>query len=307
MTIKKASTNYIHSLDNPLAFGNNKNRYINVSSGLLSPIFFTSNQTWTRPSNVNYVDLIMVGGGGGGGAGNYGGGGGGGAVYYIKKFFVGDFTSWFIMLGVGGAGGGEAGFNGQASTFGDTGGPTIFSPDVSSFTYTAYNTVGTTRTIVSPGGGGGGPAGVFGFMTGSGGGSGSGVGAGSIGRIANDQFWNPGWGFNGGAGASGASGGGGSTISQGGNASTNVGGNGAPGVTLSAPIPATFVNSSSETISCIFGGGGGGSGATTDGTGGTGGGGSGKNVNGTPNTGGGGSGNSGNGGSGIIILIPNGQ
>jgi hypothetical protein len=307
MTIKRVSTGYIHSLDNNTSFGTQKSRFNNVSSGVGTAQFFTSNQTYTRPPNVNFVDLIIVGGGGGGGAGNYGGGGGGGAVFYIKKFFVGDFSSWNIIIGAGGAGGNEAGFNGQAATFGDTGGPTFFSPDVSSFTYTAYNTVGTTRTIVCPGGGGGGPAGVFGFMTGSGGGSGSGVGAGSIGRISGDQFWNPGWGFNGGAGASGGSGGGGSTISAGGNASTNIGGNGANGVNLTAPVPSTFVNSSSQTISCIFGGGGGGSGATTDGAGGSGGGGSGKNANGTPNTGGGGSGNSGNGGSGIIIVIPNGE
>jgi hypothetical protein len=307
MTIKRVSTGYIHSLDNNTSFGTQKSRFNNVSSGVGTAQFFISNQTYTRPPNVNFVDLIMVGGGGGGGAANYGGGGGGGAVFYIKKFFVGDFSSWNIIIGAGGAGGNEAGFNGQAATFGDTGGPTFFSPDVSSFTYSAYNTVGTTRTIVCPGGGGGGPAGVFGFMTGSGGGSGSGVGAGSIGRISGDQFWNPGWGFNGGAGASGGSGGGGSTISAGGNASTNIGGNGANGVNLTAPVPSTFVNSSSQTISCIFGGGGGGSGATTDGAGGSGGGGSGKNANGTPNTGGGGSGNSGNGGSGIIIVIPNGE
>ena len=307
MTIKRVSTNYIHSLDNNTSFGTQKFRFNNASSGVGTAEFFTSNQTWTKPSNVNYVDLIMVGAGGGGGAGNYGGGGGGGAVYYIKKFYVGDFASWNIMLGVGGPGGNEAGLNGQSSSHGDTGGPTIFSPTVSTFTYTNYNTVGTTRTIICPGGGGGGPAGVFGFMTGSGGGSGSGVGSGSIGRISGDQFWNPGWGFNGGAGATSAAGGGGSTIAVGGNASTNVGGNGAPGVNLTAPIPETFVNSAGTTLSCIFGGGGGGSAATTNGTGGIGGGATGQNVNGTPNTGGGGSGNSGNGGSGIIILIPNGE
>ena len=306
MTIKRVSTGYIHSLDNNTSFGTQKFRFNNTSSGIGTAEFITSNQTWTKPSNVDYVDLIMVGAGGGGGAGNYGGGGGGGAVYYIKKFYVGDFSSWNIMLGVGGAGGNEAGLNGQSSSHGDTGGPTIFSPTVSTFTYTNYNTVGTTRTIICPGGGGGGPAGAFGFMTGSGGGSGSGVGAGSIGRISGDQFWNPGWGFNGGAGATSAAGGGGSTVATGGAASTNVGGNGAPGVTLTAPIPATFVNSAGTTLSCIFGGGGGGSALTTDGTGGVGGGGTGKNVNGTPNTGGGGSGNSGDGGSGIIIIIPNG-
>jgi hypothetical protein len=307
MTIKRVSTGYTHSLDNSLSFGTNKRSYSRVSAGVNTPIFFTSNQTWNVPTGIRFVDLVMVGGGGGGGVGNYGGGGGGGAVFYIKKFFVGDFASWNIIIGAGGAGGNETGSNGQASTYGDLGNPTIFSPDVSSFTYTNYSAIGTTRTIICPGGGGGGPANAFGFIIGSGGGSGSGVGSGTVGRINNAQVWSPGWGFNGGAGASGGSGGGGSTIAAGGNASTNIGGNGANGVNLTAPLPSTFVNSSSQTISCIFGGGGGGSGATTDGTGGTGGGGSGKNANATPNTGGGGSGNSGNGGSGIIIVIPNGE
>jgi hypothetical protein len=295
MTVKRVNSSYIHSLDNPVSFGSNKNKYLGVSSGISTPTFFTSNTTWTRPSRVQFVDLILVGGGGGGGASNYGGGGGGGNVYYIKKFFVGDYNTWYAIIGQGGAGGNETGFNGTSSTFGDTGGPTIFSPDVSSFTYTSYNTVGTTRTIICPGGGGGGTNGGFGFMTGSGGGSGSGAGFGSVGRISGDQYWNPGYGYNGGAGAISGAGGGGSPIAQGGAASTNVGGNGANGVTLEAPLPAGYV----------FGGGGGGSGFGDDGLGGTGGGGSGKNVNGTANTGGGGSGNSGNGGSGIVILIEN--
>ena len=305
MTIKRANSSYIHSLDNPASFGSNKNKYLGVSSGISTPTFFTTNTTWTRPSGVLYVDLILVGGGGGGGVGNYGGGGGGGNVYYIKKFYVGDYNTWYAIIGQGGAGGNETGFNGMSSTFGDTGGPTMFSPDVSSFTYTSYNTTGTSRTIICPGGGGGGTNGGFGFMTGSGGGSGSGAGFGSVGRISGDQYWNPGYGYNGGAGASSAGGGGGSPIAQGGAASTNIGGNGANGVTLEAPLPPSFINSSSSTVDCIFGGGGGGSGLSSNGSGGTGGGGSGQNVNGTPNTGGGGSGNSGNGGSGIIILIEN--
>lgn len=295
MTIKRANSSYIHSLDNPLSFGTNKNKYLGVSSGISTPTFFTSNTTWTRPSGIEFVDLILVGGGGGGGAGNYGGGGGGGNVYYIKKFYVGDYNTWYAIIGDGGAGGNETGFNGMSSTFGDTGGPTIFSPDTSSFTYTSYNTTGTSRTIICPGGGGGGTANGYGFMTGSGGGSGSGIGFGSVGRIAGDQYWNPGYGYNGGAGASGAGGGGGSPIAQGNAASTNTGGNGADGVTLEAPLPSGYV----------FGGGGGGSGLSSNGSGGNGGGGSGQNVNGTANTGGGGSGNSGNGGSGIIILIEN--
>jgi hypothetical protein len=199
----------------------------------------------------------------------------------------------------------ESCLNSQAENSGDSGGASIFSPDASTYSRSSLLNVGNSRTIVSMGGGGGGPPTHFGFFAATGGGSGSGREFGSYRTNAGAQFWTPGDGFNGGAGTTGAGAGGGSVILQGGNASVNIGGNGANGVSLNAPIPENFVNSASQTIKTIFGGGGGGSGLNADGIGGLGGGGTGKNVNGVPNTGGGGSGNAGNGGSGIAIIIEN--
>jgi len=305
MTIKRVNSSYLHSLDNPASSGSNKNKYQNISSGISTPTFILTNTTWTRPSNVEYIDLILVGAGGGGGVGNYGGGGGGGNVVYLKKLYVADVSVWYVYIGNGGVGGNKTGLAGRVSAWGDSGDASIFSPDASSYSRSNLLNVGNARTIVSMGGGGGGSPGQFGFFAATGGGSGSGAGFGSFGRISGTQFWTPGNGFNGGAGASSAGGGGGSVILQGGNASTNIGGNGANGVSLNAPIPENFVNSASQTIPTIFGGGGGGSGVSTNGTGGLGGGGTGQNVNGVPNTGGGGSGNAGNGGSGIAIIIEN--
>jgi len=307
MTVKRTSSSYIHSLDNPLSFGKQQNRYNSVSAGLGPAQFLLTSGTWTKPANVEYIDIVLVGGGGGGGSGNYGGGGGGGVVTYIKKYFVGGVTTWYYQVGFGGDGGGESSGVGQANTntHGEAGGPTTFGVNsaISSFVYSNLNPINDSRTLVSPGGGGGGSPSNFGFFAGTGGGSGSGVGVGSWGRLSNSQFWTSGHGFNGGAGASGASGGGGSCIAAGSGAGTNIGGAGAAGPLLSAPLPLTFVNSAGQTINATrFGGGGGGSGATSDGAGGAGGGATGKNVTALANTGGGGSGNSGNGGSGVVII-----
>jgi len=306
MTIKRANSSYIHSLDNKDSFGTQKFRYKNISAGVGTAKFFLTNTTWTRPAGVEYVDLILVGGGGGGGQNSYGGGGGGGNIYYIKKFYVGSSTTWYIWTGRGGQPGGSNGNNwGQAPNEGDIGEPTVFSDSAnySSFTWANFATLGDVKTIISPGGGGGGGAGNFGFIGATGGGSGSGVGAGTSGRISGGESWHPGYGFNGGAGGTGAAGGGGSVTSGGGAAATNIGGNGADGPNLQAPIPSTFINSAGNTIATRFGGGGGGSALTTQGTGGIGGGGAG-NVAGTPNTGGGGGGGAA-GGSGVLILIEN--
>lgn len=305
MTIRRVNSTYIHSLDSNASFGTQKFKYNNVSAGLGTAEFYTANANWNRPSNVQFVDLILVGGGGGGGQNNYGGGGGGGNVYYIKKFYVGDKNLWYIWIGRGGQPGGSNGLNwAQAPNEGDAGEPTRFSRDAdyASFTWGNFAAVGDARTITCPGGGGGGGNGNFGFIAATGGGSGSGVGAGTSGRISGGETWHPGFGFNGGAGASGAGGGGGSVTSGGGAASTNVGGNGANGPDLQAPIPSTFINSAGNTITTRFGGGGGGAGLSTQGTGGTGGGGNGGSA-GIPNTGGGGGGGAA-GGSGVLILIP---
>jgi len=305
MTVRRVNSSYIHSLDSNASFGTQKFRYNNISAGIGTAQFFLSNTTWTKPAGIDYVDLILVGGGGGGGQNNYGGGGGGGNIYYIKKFYVGDSSTWYIWVGRGGQPGGSNGLNwGQAPNEGDVGEPTIFSPDAnySSFTWGNFATVGSARTIISPGGGGGGGNGNYGFFAGSGGGSGAGIGAGTSGRVSGGESWHPGYGFNGGGGTTGGAGGGGSTAAAGGTASTNVGGNGADGPNLQAPMPPTFVNSAGNTIITRFGGGGGGAGVT-NGTGGIGGGGNGGST-GTPNTGGGGGGGAA-GGSGVLILMEN--
>jgi hypothetical protein len=303
MSIKRASTSYLHSLDNPLSFGAQKRKYSNASSGLGPAQFFTSNSQYTRPTNVLYVDLLLVGGGGGGGQNNYGAGGGGGNIYYIKKLYIGDANTYYCWIGRGGQPGGVNGNNwGQAPNEGDIGEPTIFSStaNYSTFSWGSFNALGNALTITSPGGGGGGGGSNFGFIGGSGGGSGSNAGSGTSGRVSGGESWNPGFGFNGGAGGTGSGAGGGSSIAQGGDASGNNGGNGANGPDLTAPLPATFVNSSSQTIATRFGGGGGGAGASVNGTGGTGGGGSGGSA-GVANTGGGGGGASA-GGSGVLVI-----
>lgn len=303
MSIRRASTSYLHSLDNPLSFGTQKRKYSNVTAGLSRAQFFISSSTWARPTNVNYIDIVLVGGGGGGGQNNFGGGGGGGVITYIKKFYVGNANTWYYQLGFGGdAGGTNSGVGiSDTNSWGEAGGPTMFGTNssISSFTYSSLNPINDPTILISPGGGGGGPGGNLGYFAGTGGGSGNGA-SGSWGRISNDEFWTTGHGFNGGAGSGSSGGGGGSSTTAGLVGSGNNGGNGADGPDLLAPLPPTFVNSASQTITTRFGGGGGGAGASVNGTGGVGGGGNGGS-NGTANTGGGGGGG-GNGGSGLIII-----
>lgn len=89
---------------------------------------FTSNDTWSVPSNVDFVDLIIVGGGGGG-ASTYstslsnpkGGGGGAGVISILRDYYVGDQSSISITVGSGGTGGtgDDNGNDGGSSSFGN--------------------------------------------------------------------------------------------------------------------------------------------------------------------------------------------
>jgi len=82
----------------------------------------TSTTSWTAPTGVTSVEVILCGGGGGGQGGsslaNWGGGGGGGSVTYSVLTVV-PATSYTITIGAGGAGGsGSGGAYGSGSTGG---------------------------------------------------------------------------------------------------------------------------------------------------------------------------------------------
>ena len=85
--------------------------------GIRSMQVYTGNSTWSRPSNVRYIKVCVVGGGGGGGGHGESGGGGG---YAEEVLDVTGISSVSITIGGGGGGtyySGGAG-NGSSSSFG---------------------------------------------------------------------------------------------------------------------------------------------------------------------------------------------
>ena len=82
-----------------------------------------TNTSWTCPTNVNYIDVLVVAGGGSGSQGNGGSGGGGaGGVIYRAGFAVTPSTAYTVTVGAGGArtaaGFNGVGNNGSNSVFG---------------------------------------------------------------------------------------------------------------------------------------------------------------------------------------------
>ena len=242
---------------------------------------FNSSTTWAVPSNVRYIDYLVVAGGGGGG--RYGGGGGGGGALTGTGLDISSAgSSISVTVGSGGTAGTNSGTgrggNGSASSFG--------------------------TLVTATGGGGGGSrytstaAYRYGLPGGSGGG---GVQSGYTGGTGTS-----GQGYDGGDGARTSSytgGGGGGAGSVGSDASTSAGGAGGSGITSS-------LSGASATFACGGGGGAasgsgrsaGAAGCSIAGAGSTG---SATSV--TTNYGGGGggggsTGNGGSGGAGIIII-----
>jgi len=299
MSIRRAQASVLSGVNS--ASTNNKidSSYTTVNSKYIptltsSVTAYTSSQTWTRPANVHYIDIALVGGGGGGacGAGSrQGGGGSGGAVTQYNNFYVGDYDTWYIII-AGNSPGCPAGNQGSCccNSFGQNGNPTIFSPISSSFTLTNYTGTDNSnlrRTLIAPGGGGGGhPCGSPGNWTlASSGGHGSNEDTGVHWGVARNTY-SPtriiyqGFGGRGGpsgAGTGGVGGGGGSAGASG------TPGTGGAGKSLQSPF------------SSSYGGGGAGGNGTSGGSGG-----GASGTTGTANTGGGGGGSvsSGNGGLG---------
>jgi len=273
---------------------NAANYYSGVDTTPAGITAFTTVETtsWTAPTGLTSLEVLVVGGGGAGGKQSGGGGGGGGVVHQTSRSVTPD-SSYTVTVGAGG-GYPASGFHGES------GGNSVFD------------------TITAVGGGG---AGGYGATTsGASGGSGGGGGprhSGSTGGSATQ-------GNSGGGTGYGNDGGNSATTSGEDGSAAGCGGGGANGVGSSnsgsghqtggnGGVGKEFTNFSAHGESGFFAGGGGGGGYTHDGNGGTGGNGGGGDGGspGTASSGGGGGGGSysastgytnGSGGSGVVLL-----
>ena len=147
---------------------------------------FSSPGSWTAPTGVTNVEVLVVAGGGGTGW-DVGGGGGGGGVLYAQSFPVTPGTPYPVSVGSGGASAGSSavkGSNGGNSTFGGL-------------------------TAVGGGGGGAYPGNGVGNPGGSGGGGGDQFAAGGSGTQGPGPGGATGYGFPGGISGQAWTGGGG--------------------------------------------------------------------------------------------------
>lgn len=147
-------------------------------SGTATVTQFTSvgSTTWTCPSGVTQVEVLVVAGGGGGGS-QVGGGGGGGGVIYNPAYNVSPGTVYTVTVGDGGLG------STSSSSSGANGGNSVFD------------------TITATGGGGGGSYNAnSGTVPGNGGSGGGGGGSGLNSGLPVGGTGTAGQGFNGGRG-----------------------------------------------------------------------------------------------------------
>jgi hypothetical protein len=282
---------------------NNSTGVVAYESGIYCYVAFkdtTITYTWTKPSGLTKIDLLVVGGGGGGGARHAGGGGAGGIITLSDTTI--NSTSLTINVGGGGAGGaakssGDAGSEGSNGTFSRVTGGGL-----------------SDQTALGGGGGAWGTTSGSGASSGGGGCCGQGLGSatspqgksGGSGYYQNGVMW--------------AGGGGGGYGNAGDAASGSGAGSGGSGGYVSwitQSVQSNLVVGHYTNSNTYFAGGGGGS--TTSGNAGSGGiGGGGAGVNntsagtaGTANTGGGGGGGGmngagaskgGDGGSGVVVI-----
>lgn len=254
----------------------------NVNAGVVRSFTTVGTTSWTAPSDVTQIEILVVAGGGSGSIGGGGGGGGAGGLIYNNQYPVTPGQTYTVTVGSGGTG-----TTGGPDINGSAGGNSVFG------------------NLIAIGGGQGAHNGYAGQTGGSGGGgygtSTSAPGSGTAGQ-----------GFAGAAGGSGSGvtngGGGGGAGAVGGTGSSTNGGVGGIGLQFGISGTPTYYagggaggtqNSSGTSQAGGLGGGGAGGGAPNS---------SGSNA--TANTGGGGGGasyntasvTSGNGGSGIVIV-----
>ena len=167
--------------------------------------------TWTKPTDANFVMIVMWGGGGSGSKSGGGGGGGGGGGYNQFVFRFADLAgSVTYTVGAGGSAVTASGTDGNA------GGNT-------SVVLADFASSGNSKTIYAYGGGGGGKSNDAAYGGGGGGGGGT-MGVGSTGT-----FNDIGIGGGGGAGGGGFGGASGGNHATAGNLSTYGGGGGSGG------------------------------------------------------------------------------
>ena len=251
----------------------------NVNAGVVQSFTTTGTTSWTAPSDVTQIEVLVVAGGGSGAGGSGGGAGGGGAggLIYNNSYPVTPGQTYTVTVGAGG----------QAS-------------NRANFGYTGSNSVFGALTAI--GGGGGGCNTTAGQPGGSGGGSGEYAtpdargygGAGTAGQ-----------GFAGGnTSQTGVASGGGGAGGLGGNGSNSAPGSGGAGLLFGiSGAPQYYAGGGGASGNSLAGAAGG---SGVGGNGGAGSGGSGTVTAGATNTGSGGGGiyvgASGAGGSGIVII-----
>jgi hypothetical protein len=252
----------------------------NVTAGVVQRFTTTGTTSWTAPSDVTQVEVLVVAGGGAGGK-VFGGGGGAGGVIYNNSYSVTPGQTYTVTVGAGGTATSGNGNNGANSVF------------------------GALTAIGGGGGASGGASGagsaVAGITGGSAGGNSGFNGGGNVGGPS-ATAGTAGQGFAGGRGGSfpitDGGGGGGGAGAVGTNCQNTRGGDGGAGLQFGV---------SGTPIFYAGGGGGNNVGVGASSSGGSGSSGSNTAGSGTANTGGGGGGSysggtPGAGGSGIVLI-----
>ena len=253
-------------------------------SVLAGPTPTITNTSWTAPTGVTQVEVLVVGGGGGGGY-NGGGGGGAGGLLYSAAYTVVPGTSYTVTVGTGGA------------------------PSSASVNLASNGTNSVFDSLTAIGGGGGNSRSVSGSILAGGSGGGGASSQGSASQAAGAGT--AGQGTAGGVGTApdlgvNATGGGGGGAGNSGQVGSYVlAGGGGVGLNFSITGTPTWYAGGGGGGTCVNGlnpaqgglGGGGGGGIATSASG----------VAGTASTGGGGGGGNGagggaGGGSGVVII-----